>query len=174
MKLKTQHPEIYLRSYTLQDVDALTVLANNKNIWQFLRDSFPYPYHKNNAEKFIKMCLESEPQTILGIEYQGVLVGSIGLHLQNDVYRYSAEMGYFIGEPYWNKSIATFAVQTMLQFGFENLHLQRIFASVFEPNEGSKRVLLKNGFLLEGVKKKSIYKNNQFLDEFLYGIVKED
>ncbi len=173
MFYKTQHPDIQLRSYTAQDADALTTLANNRNIWQNLRDQFPHPYHRENAVQFIKMCLETEPQTVLGIAYQGQLVGSIGLHLQNDVYRFSAELGYFIGEPYWNKSITTFAVQTMLQYGFEKLHLQRIFASVFEHNEGSKRVLLKNGFLLEGVKKKAIYKNNQFLDEFLYGIVRE-
>lgn len=157
----------------MQDAAALQSIANNINVWQNLRDQFPHPYHKENAINFIEMCLATEPQTIFGIEYQGELVGSIGLHLQNDIYRFSAELGYFIGESYWRKSIATFAVQTMLQYGFEHLHLQRIFASVFEHNEGSKSVLLKNGFLIEGVKKKAVYKNNRFLDEYFYGILSE-
>jgi ribosomal-protein-alanine N-acetyltransferase len=107
MILKTSNPDIILRSYHAQDAEALVAIANNRKIWLNLRDVFPHPYHLEDAQRFIKMCTESEPHSVLGIEYQGILAGSIGLHLQVDVYRFSAELGYFVGEPFWNKAIAS-------------------------------------------------------------------
>jgi len=173
MRLETTNPDILLRSYQFDDVQALANIANNRNIWQNLRDVFPHPYHTSDAERFIKMCTESEPHTILGIEYKGKLVGSIGLHLQEDVYKHSAELGYFVGESYWQKGIAGVAVRGMIKYGFETLHLHRIFASVFEHNKASMRVLEKNGFVLEGIKKQAVLKNNTFMDEHIYGKLNE-
>lgn len=169
MILVTTNPEIILRSYSLQDVDALTSIADNRNIWLNVRDSFPYPYGTEDAKKFITMCMEKAPETLFAIEYQNILAGSIGLHLQQDVYRHSAELGYFVGEPFWNKAIASVSVHRMLQYGFEILHLHRIFASVYEHNKASMNVLEKNGFLLEGIKKQAVVKNKKYIDEYFYG-----
>jgi ribosomal-protein-alanine N-acetyltransferase len=173
MILNTTNPDIILRSYHAQDAEALVAIANNRKIWLNLRDVFPHPYHLEDAQRFIKMCTESEPHAVLGIEYQGILAGSIGLHLQVDVYRLSAELGYFVGEPFWNKAIASEAVKRMLQYGFETLHLHRIYASVYAHNKASMHVLEKNGFTLEGVKKQAVYKNESFTDEYFYGILNE-
>ena len=173
MKLLTSNPEIVLRSYKLQDADALVAIANNRKIWLNLRDTFPHPYEKEDAVKFINMCLEHTPNTLFGIEYQGIIAGSIGLHLQQDVYKHSAELGYFVGEPFWNKAIASIAVARILQYGFETLHLHRIFASVYAPNKASMSVLEKNDFVLEGIKKHGIIKNDVFLDEYFFGKLNE-
>lgn len=173
MRLETTNPDILLRSYQFDDVQALAFIANNRNIWQNLRDVFPHPYHTTDAERFIKRCTESEPHTVLGIAYKGILVGSIGLHLQEDVYKHSAELGYFVGESYWQKGIAGVAVRGMVEYGFETLHLHRIFASVYAHNKASMRVLEKNGFVLEGIKKQAVLKNNTFIDEHIYGKLNE-
>lgn len=174
MTLPTQHPDVELRSYLLNDAAALATIANNDKIWLNLRDAFPHPYTLEDGERFITMCQEHQPNTVLGIFYQNRLVGSVGLHLQQDVYSHSAELGYFIGEPYWNKGIASVVVERILQFGWEELKLQRIFASVFAHNLASARILEKNGFQREGIRIKGIFKNNEYLDEYLFGILNPD
>lgn len=165
--------EIILRPYTLADAKALTKIANNENISINLRDGFPNPYNENDARNFIKMSMDKEVQSIFAIIYKGDLAGSIGLHLQEDVYRYTAELGYFIAEPFWNKGIATKSIDMITKFGFESLHLNRIFAGIFETNKASMRILEKNGFVLEGIKRKAVFKNQQILDEYHYAKVND-
>ena len=82
-------------------------------------------------------------------------------------------MGYFIAEPFWNKGIATKSVALITKFGFESLHLNRIFAGIFETNKASMRILEKNGFVLEGIKRKAVFKNQQILDEYHYAKVND-
>lgn len=165
--------DILLRPYTLEDAEALTINANNKNISKNLRDGFPHPYTIEDAHKFINMCLNQEVQSVFAIIYKGELAGSIGLHPQDDIYRLTAEIGYFIAEPFWNKGVATKSVEMMTKFGFESLHLTRIFAGIFETNKASMRILEKNGFILECIKRKAIFKENQIMDEYLYAKVND-
>ncbi len=160
--------DIVLRPYTLEDAEALTSIANNRKISINLRDAFPYPYSNEDAKNFITMCLEKEVQTVFAIIYKGQLAGSISLHPLEDVYRRTAEIGYFIGEAFWGKGIATKSVEMLTKFGFESLHLARIFAGIFESNKASMRVLEKNGFVLECIKRKAVLKDNKILDEYLY------
>lgn len=165
--------DIVLRPYTLADAPALPIIANNQEISKNLRDAFPYPYGLEDAHRFIKMCMEKEVQSIFAIIYQGDLAGSIGLHPQDDVYRLTAELGYFIAEKYWNKGIASKSVAMITKFGFESLHLTRIYAGIFETNKASMRILEKNGFKLECIKRKAILKNQQVLDEYLYAKIND-
>lgn len=171
MQLKENH--ILLRSFSLADAEALVILANNKNISQNLRDGFPHPYSLKDAKIFIKKCLEMDIQSVFAIQFKDELVGSIGLYIQKDVYRLSAELGYFIGEMYWNKGVATKSVRLITKYGFENLHLTRIFAGVFEHNEASRQVLEKNDFVLECIKRKAILKNKRILDEYYYAKIND-
>ncbi len=164
---------IVLKPYSLSDTEDLTRIANNAQIAGNMRDMFPHPYTVQDAENYIKLRLEDRIQSVFGIIYNGELAGSIGLHLQQDVYRLSAELGYFVGEPYWNKGIATQAIALITRYGFENLHLNRIFARVFANNKASMRVLEKNNYVLEGIKKKAIVKNNRILDEYFYAKIYE-
>lgn len=149
-------------------------LANNKKIFDNVRDHFPFPYKEEHAEAFIKKTLKEDPRQTFGIEYKGDLCGAIGFIPQNDVYRKSAEVGFWIGEPYWGKGIVTRAIQLITDYGFNELNLARIYAGVLEYNIGSMKALEKNGFKKEGVLIKAAYKNEQFYDEHRFYKLKDN
>ncbi|MBN2523608.1 MAG: GNAT family N-acetyltransferase [Bacteroidales bacterium] len=164
---------IILRKLEFADKKRLAQLANNKKIWDNVRDYFPYPYTKKDATEFIESCRKEDPEITFAVVFNNELVGVAGLVLQTDIYKNTAEIGYWIGEEYWNKGIATQAVRLLVSYGFENLKLHRIFTGVFEYNKASQKVLEKCGFVHEGTSKKSITKNNAIIDEYRYGIVIE-
>lgn len=157
--------KIKIRHLTLSDKVELAKLANNKKIWDNLRDYIPFPYTENDAEFFINLTKEENPKQTFGIEYEGKLAGVIGLVMQEDVYQKSAEIGYWIGEPFWGNGIATSAVELITKYGFDTLDLNRIFTGVFEFNIASMRVLEKNGYKKEGIFKNAILKNDNVCDE---------
>lgn len=164
--------QITLRALRYADKEAMATLANNRRIWNNLRDEFPHPYTENDALKFIDAIKVKEPQVDFAIEFEHRFAGVISLVLQKDIMRHSAEIGYWIGEPFWRKGIATRAVRLIVDYGFKTLGLERIYASVFEGNVGSQRVLEKCDFLLEGTFRKGAIKNNRLIDDFRYGILK--
>lgn len=169
----TVSDKVRLRELKITDKKKLSELANNKNIWDNVRDYFPHPYTEENAIEFINLCNKEDPKVTFAIEYDNNLAGVIGLVMQTDIYRLSAEIGYWIGEPFWKKGIATNAVRLMVDYGFNSLQLKRIYTGVFDYNKTSQRILEKNGFKLEGILKKAIIKNNKIIDEYRYGITKE-
>ena len=158
---------VNIRALKLSDKADLEKLANNKNIWDNLRDYIPFPYNESDAEYFINLTMEEDPKQTFGIECQGKLSGVIGL-VQNDVYRKSAEIGYWIGEPFWGKGMATKAVGLITDYGFNKLDLNRIYTGVFEYNISSMKVLEKNGYEKEGIFKNAIFKNEKVYDEHRY------
>ncbi len=164
--------KVKLRPFRLEDAPRLTELANNIKIAENLRDGFPHPYTLADAEIFIKMCLNQNPTQAFAIEYNGEYVGNIGVHPEKDVYRKSAEIGYFLGEPFWGKGIMTDAVKQMVEYGFENLDIVRIHTGIFEYNIASQRVLEKCGFKKEAVFEKAIFKKNQLWNEVRYALLK--
>jgi len=164
---------IILRALRYSDKESMAALANNKRIWNNLRDEFPYPYTENDALKFIDAIKVKEPQVDFAIDYERRFSGVISLILQKDIQRHSAEIGYWIGEPFWGKGITTAAVGLIVDYGFKTLSLQRIFASVFEGNVASQRVLEKCGFELEGTLRKGAFKNSRFINDLRYGITKQ-
>jgi len=143
-------------------------IANNEKVAVNLRDAFPSPYSVEDAQKFISMCLGQEPYQVFAIEYQGEYVGNVGLHRQNDVYRKTAELGYFIGEAYWHKGITPRAVNLICEYGFRELDVIKIFSGVFSFNTASQRVLEKCGFEREAVLKNAVIKNGKTWDEIRY------
>lgn len=159
---------IELRNFQLSDAAKMAVLANNEKVSRNLRDGFPHPYTLQDAENFINRFLNQEPLTFFAIEYNGEYVGNISLMMGQDVYRKSAEVGYFIGEPYWNKGIVSVALKLITNYGFEKLDIVRIHTGVFEYNTASMKVLEKNGFEKDGVFKKSITKIGRIWDEHRY------
>jgi RimJ/RimL family protein N-acetyltransferase len=92
---------------------------------------------------------------------------------QTDIYRLGAEIGYWIGEPYWGQGIATKAVELVTEYGFNRLGLERIYSGVFDFNKASQKVLEKSGFTLEGIFKKSVIKNGRIINEYRYAKIKE-
>lgn len=165
---RMKNTEVTLRKLKLSDKSQLAELANNKKIWDNVRDYFPHPYSEKNAEEFIQLRSKNDTEEIFAIESNGELCGMVGLIPQKDVYRKSAEIGYWIGEPYWGQGIATRAVGLILSYGFEDQKLIRLYAGVFEYNVASMKVLEKNGFRKEGISKKAIYKNGKIWDEHRY------
>lgn len=159
---------IVLRPLRLADVKRLAELANNEKISRNLRDGFPHPYTEEGAENFLQKFTNQNPVTFFGIDYNNDYVGNISLVPGQDVYRKSAEIGYFIGEQYWNKGIVTTAVNLITAYGFNHLDIIRIHTGVFEYNEASMHVLEKCGFVKEGVFRKSVFKQNKIWDEVRY------
>ena len=166
--------KIKLRLLKLSDKAELAKLANNKKIWDNLRDYMPFPYKESDAEFFIQLKQKEDPKQTFGIEYRGKLSGVIGLELQKDVYQKSAEIGYWIGEPFWGNGIATKAVEWITTYGFDKLGLNRIYSGVFEYNIASMKVLEKNGYNKEGVFKNAILKNNKICDEHRFYKLNEE
>ncbi|MFC2103421.1 GNAT family N-acetyltransferase [Bacteroidota bacterium] len=165
--------EYLIRSYIKEDKNSLLKYASNYNISKYLRDSFPHPYSEKDADRWIIAALYQNPELNFAIATNNELIGGIGITQQQDIYRYSAEIGYWLAEPFWGKGIATKSVKAMTEYVFNNFKINRLFAGVFEGNEASERVLGKAGYKLEGISSKAVYKEDKFLDQKMYGIVNE-
>ncbi len=164
---------VTLRNFTLHDVAPMVTLANNPKIVINLRDAFPSPYKNTDAINYIEMVLKTTPQQAFAIEWNKQYVGNIGVFPKNDVYRNTGEIGYFIGEPFWNKGIATRAVKIICKYAFSVMGILRIDTGVFSFNIASQKVLTKAGFEKEAVFKNNITKNGQIYDEVRFVLLKE-
>ena len=161
-----------LRPWLIADLDSLIENGDNINIARFMTDSFPHPYTRERAEKFIEMANSMKPVNIFAIDVNGIAVGSIGIHPQTDIMRKNAELGYWLGEKYWGNGIISRAIPLMVKYGFEHFDITRIYARPYSNNPRSQRVIEKSGFILEARIEKNIYKNGEFLDELIYAIRK--
>ncbi|MEE8138709.1 MAG: GNAT family protein [Thermoanaerobaculia bacterium] len=161
-----------IRGLRRQDAPALVKYANNRKISTQLRDRFPFPYTEKDAMAWLQRVSQEDPEVSFGIASPLELIGGIGLELQEDIYRRSAEIGYWLGEPYWGKGIATLAVGALTDWAFAELGLVRVFATVFESNPASARVLDKVGYSCEGRLRQSITKEGQTFDSFLYAAIR--
>ena len=165
-----------LRPWREEDASAIVPYADDLLVAQNLRDVFPNPYTLADAEGYVRACVEREGQGQLcrAIVMDGAAVGSIGLFLGNDVYRKSAELGYWLGRPFWRQGIMTAAVKEMCALGFGAWDIVRIHAEPYARNVGSRGVLEKAGFALEGIQRKSVFKNGEFLDSCIYARLREE
>ena len=163
---------ISLRPWKIEDAVTLTGYFNNVHIWNNLRDYIPHPYTAEDAEKFITDQTALFPTQNLAIVNEQEIVGGIGIVLQEDVYKMNVELGYWIAEPFWGTGIATIAVGLMTQYVFETFAINRIVAEIFENNKASMRVLEKNGFHLECVRRKGILKNDVLIDNYVWVLQK--
>ena len=160
--------KVVLREWKKSDSTALAKIANNKKIWDNVRDRLPYPYTEQDAKEWLALVKKQKIVTTFCVEADGELAGSIGFTLKEDVYRKSAEIGYFIGENFWGQGIATEAIRQLVGYIEENFDLVRIYAEVFEHNKASMKVLEKNGFYLESIRKKAAIKNNIVINDFVW------
>lgn len=155
---------IKLREYTISDIEPLLALANNKKVSRYLVYTFPYPYTRADAEWWVTTGATADGAIPRVIEYQGEFIGSVGITLQAGWRDHLAEIGYWLGEPYWGQGIATSAVQMMTEYAFSGLKLQKLYAPILAPNTASMRVVKKCGYKLEGVLKREVYRNGQYYD----------
>jgi [ribosomal protein S5]-alanine N-acetyltransferase len=167
-------PGINIREIIEDDKYSIVKYADNKNISTNLRDAFPFPYTLEDAENWLALINDNFPKRAFAIANNEELIGAIGIEPCRDVNRFAGELGYWLGEPYWGKGIATLVVQKFIKYAFEYYDLIKIFAYVFSSNASSSRVLIKAGFKLEGCMRNQIVKNGQPLDQLIYGILKEE
>lgn len=161
--------KVVLRRWRKEDAEQLAKLANNKKIADNVRDRFPHPYTLKDSEEWIALNEEKSPVNSFAIEVNGELAGSGGIMLKEDVYRCSAEIGYWVAEPFWGKGIATEAVKLLVEIIARDYpFIIRVYAEVFEHNKASMKVLEKNGFHLESIQKKAVTKNNIVMDDHVW------
>ena len=166
--------EYTLRKWKKTDASCLAKYANNKNVSKFLRDVFPYPYKASDAASFISMALRSDPSKNMFrcIDVDGESVGGIGVFVRDDVYRKSAEIGYWLAEPYWGNGIVTDAAKQIVEMAFDTFDIVRIYAEIYAPNTASQRVLQKAGFVCEGTLRASIFKDGELMDSVVYALIR--
>lgn len=157
-----------VREWQRTDVLSLVEHANNLNVAKNLRDRFPHPYTAKDAKEFVKHAVSNPDPTNLAIDVDGHAVGAIGYVPGRDVERYSAEMGYWLGEAFWGRGIATEAVQLVTDHAFVAQGFLRLFALPFADNVGSVRVLEKAGYTREGLLRSSSVKFGEPRDQFMY------
>ena len=161
-----------IRPWTARDTDALVKYANNRNVSRNLTDAFPYPYTPASAQAFLKLAAGQNPTTFFAISTAEEAIGGIGVVLREDVYRLTAEIGYWLAEPFWGKGIMTEALTKFTRYAFDKFGLVRIHAEPYATNAASCRVLEKAVYTLEGRLRKSVIKDGQILDQFLYAQVR--
>jgi RimJ/RimL family protein N-acetyltransferase len=163
-----------IRKWRLSDASELAVNLSNKKVLNNLRDGLPYPYTVKDAEEYITNMLNSDNDNTFAfaIVSDDKVIGSIGVFRCENIHNRTAELGYYIGEPYWGKGIMTEAVRQTCEYVFAHSDILRIFAEPFADNIGSCRVLEKVGFRFEGLLRKNAVKNGEVLDMKMYALVR--
>jgi [ribosomal protein S5]-alanine N-acetyltransferase len=166
--LQIRTPGALLRPWKTEDAPSLARHANNPRVSACMRDLFPSPYTIGDAHNFIAMTTGASPNIFLAIEVQGEAAGGIGIHPLEDVHHRTAEIGYWLAEPFWGKGIVTDAVRALIPVAFADPDTIRIQAGIFSHNPASMRVLEKCGFVREAVHRNAITKNGVLMDEVMY------
>ncbi len=160
-----------VREWAKSDAEGLAEHANNINVARNLRDRFPHPYTLKDARAFLRHAVAAKDPTNLAIEADGIAVGAIGYVPGRDVERFSAEIGYWLGEGFWGRGIVTEALQLVTQHAFEQMNFLRLFALPFADNIGSVRVLEKAGYVREGLLRSSCVKFGEPRDQYMFARV---
>ena len=172
---KPETPAVSLEKWELSDAEALAETVN-KIDRKYLTDRIPDPYTEADAEWFIAEMAQKGEAENTGIFYKitvdGKAVGNISVEKRSGNSERCAVIGYYLIPEYYGRGIMTAAAKKICAEAFEKLDISRIEGTVFEPNIGSRRVLEKAGFELEGVLKDAIYKNGKLYNEYVYGLVK--
>ena len=160
-----------LRGWRAPDIEPLRALADDRSIWENLRDRFPSPYTRADAAAWIASREGAPFEPMYAIEADGTLAGSIGLDPRHDIERVSAEIGYWIGAPFRGRGIATAAVVALTAHAHKNLGFTRVYANVFMENTASVRVLERAGYVFEGIMRRAAIKDGRIRDMALYASV---
>jgi len=166
---------LVLRPFRMPDAPRVRELAGAPELAENTLN-IPHPYPDGAAEAWIsdqESAFRLGEVAVFAITLpDDTLVGAVGLKLEEDTG--IAELGYWIGVPYWGNGYATEAAETLLGFGFDTLALERIWARAFVRNPASSRVLQKLGMQHEGTLRRCLRKNDELLDAEMYGILREE
>lgn len=167
-------PNCVLRGFRPGDEESLARHANDRRIWRNLKDAFPHPYTLDHARAWVAQNQYQTPPHHLAIVVDNQVVGGIGLEAKPDIWRYSVEMGYWLAPDYWGRGIMSRAVRAVVDYAFASFDLNRVWAGAFDWNPASIRVLEKAGFTFEARLTKSAFKDNTFVDELIYAVVRDN
>ena len=168
-------PECTVREWRLDDAASLTQHANDRRIWQNMRDAFPHPYTMADATAFPAMAVAMQPRTWFAVTIDDRAVGGIGYTRHGDVERIGAEIGYWLGTNFWGRGIMTAALRAVTDYAFrEHPELRRIYAVPYVTSTSSARILEKAGYRFEGRMRQSAIKDGQVLDQFMYAIGRDE
>jgi ribosomal-protein-alanine N-acetyltransferase len=172
MRPTLETARLRLRPYSEADLAELVPLVGTREVAATtLR--IPHPYNEQHARDFFVLAEEvGRIWLAITLRSDGRQIGGAGLYL--DEPHQHAELGYWLGVPYWGKGYATEAAREMLRYGFENLNLHRIHASHFKHNPASGTILKKLGMRYEGCQREHLRKWDQFVDSELYGILRHE
>lgn len=150
-------------------------LANNPKIAKNLRDSFPSPYTIHDARHWIEHNQKFNPPQNFAIEFEGQLAGSVGCEIGKDELRTNMEIGFWLGEAFWGKGIATEAITLFTEYALAKFpEIKRIYAQVFDSNVTCMKVLENAGFEPEAIIRHGYIKNGKVGDLFQYVIIREE
>ncbi len=140
----------------------------------YLSGRLPQPYTEKDAAARMKITAQTDGKSGLyrAIILDGRVVGNIAAEQGSDVHIRDAEIGYMLLPEFSGRGIMTEAVGQFCALAFETLEIERVTAVVFAPNTASRRVLEKNGFALEGMRKRALFKNGELYDLCVYGKLK--
>ncbi|XHH28951.1 GNAT family N-acetyltransferase [Xanthomonas euroxanthea] len=147
-----------LRRWRQDDLGALLLHANDPLVPRGLSDRFPHPYTRADGEAFLAGRVVDLKHPVLAIEIDGQACGTIAVRPGQGERRFSAELGYWIGSAYWGRGWMTRIVATYVAWAMQALPLHRVQATVLDTNPASAKVLLRNGFIEEGVSRCAIMK----------------
>lgn len=160
--------DITLRQWAEGDQPDLIAQANNKNVWRNLSHLFPHPYTREDADNWIMIANADTKSIHLAIEYQGKVIGGIGAVAGEGVFAATVEIGYWLGEDFWGKGFASQALTALTDHLITQQTFVRLQATVFAWNEASMHLLEKAGYAREACLQKSISKDGQLIDSFIY------
>lgn len=159
-----QADDFRLRCWCSDDIDSLLLHANDARLVRGLSDRFPHPYTRADAEDFLAGKVVDLSQPVLAIEIDGEACGSIGIRPGLGERAHTAELGYWLGRRHWGRGVMTRALALYLPWLRQQRELYRLQAGVLDINPASARVLLKSGFVEEGVSRSLILKPDGFHD----------
>lgn len=171
---KLSGARVFLRRLSIRDAREIGQLVDDPEVVRWtLR--IPHPYPKNGAIRFIKKSQQDWRRRkafifAICLRENDKVIGVISL--SNVSFKHSCgELGFWSGQDYWGRGLMTEAVQLALGFAFNQISLFRVYASTFEENSASRRVLEKNGLKLEGVMREAIVRFEKRQNFFNYGIL---
>lgn len=169
-------PRCALRPWRGSDARSLQRHADNRNVSRALFDRFAFPYTERDAERWIAIATAAEPDQDLhfAITVDDEAVGGMSAMRGRENARFTAEIGYWLGEEHWGRGIATAALAAFADGLFRHTDIERLEAGVFTSNPASMRVLEKAGFTCEGIRRRMFRKNDAFEDDAMYALLRGD
>lgn len=160
-----------LRSWCMDDASRLSSIANTRDISWNTSYKFPYPFDSQAAQRFIMFNTTDTGNGTwqFAVQLDGTLVGGCGAIRGTDVQSHTAIIGYWLGVEYWGQGIATEILGALVTYMHDETDIEQLSATGYGWNPASERVLIKNGFIKEGVRKGVVKKWDKTTDLWIYG-----